>query len=54
MENDSATQLERPLGQSEPMSAISREGMEEISVGLQRLLADVFAFYLETKSLTGI
>jgi hypothetical protein len=54
MENDSATQFERPLGQSEPMSAISREGMEEISVGLRRLLADVFAFYLETKKFTGI
>ncbi len=32
------------------MSAISREGMEEISVGLRRLLADVFAFCLKTKN----
>jgi starvation-inducible DNA-binding protein len=32
------------------VSAISREGMEEISVGLRRLLADVFAFYLKTKN----
>lgn len=32
------------------MPEISREGIAEISVGLRRLLADVFAFYLKTKS----
>lgn len=32
------------------MAEMSREGIEEISVGLRRLLADVFAFYLKTKN----
>jgi starvation-inducible DNA-binding protein len=50
MENNSATRLERPLGQSQPVSEVSREGIAEISVGLRRLLADVFAFYLKTKN----
>jgi starvation-inducible DNA-binding protein len=50
MENNSATRLERPLGQSEPTSEISREGIAEISTGLRHLLADVLAFYLKTKN----
>jgi starvation-inducible DNA-binding protein len=50
MKNNNATQLERPLGQSEPTSEISREGIVEISVGLRHLLADAFAFYAKTKN----
>jgi starvation-inducible DNA-binding protein len=49
MESDNATQLERPLGQSEPTSEISREGILEISAGLRHLLADAFAFYIKIK-----
>ena len=50
MENNSATQVERPLAQSESMLEISREGIAAISVGLRRLLADVFTFYSKTKN----
>ena len=50
MENNNATQLERPLGQSEPTSEIGREGILEISAGLRHLLADAFAFYVKIKS----
>lgn len=32
------------------MTDMSREGIAEVSVGLRRLLADVFAFYLKTKT----
>jgi starvation-inducible DNA-binding protein len=50
MENNNATQLERPLGQSEPTSEISREGILEISAGLRHLLADAIAFYVKIKN----
>ena len=32
------------------MTDMSREGIAEVSVGLRRLLADVFALYLKTKN----
>lgn len=50
MERNKATHLEKPLGRSETMPGISHEGIAEISIGLRRLLADVFAFYLKTKN----
>ncbi len=50
MERNRATHLEKPSGRSETMSGISPEGIAEISVGLRRLPADVFAFYLKTKN----
>jgi DNA-binding ferritin-like protein len=37
MENNNATQLERPLGRSEPTAEISREGITEISVAAAAL-----------------
>jgi starvation-inducible DNA-binding protein len=50
MERNRATHLEKPVGRFETMPGISGEGIAEISVGLRRLLADVFAFYLKTKN----
>jgi hypothetical protein len=47
MENNNATQLERPLGQSELTSEISREDILEISADLRQLLADAFAFHVK-------
>jgi starvation-inducible DNA-binding protein len=37
-------------GPTEPMAELSREAIEEISEGLRRMLADVFALYLKTKN----
>src|SRR5881398_3917282 len=38
------------IGDFEPTADLSRNGVEEISSDLRRLLADVFALYLKTKN----
>src|SRR6266700_5916581 len=38
------------IGDFEPTADLSRNGVEEISGNLRRLLADVFALYLKTKN----
>jgi starvation-inducible DNA-binding protein len=50
MKNNTATKVERPLGQSELGPEISREGIAEVSASLRHLLADVFALYVKTKN----
>jgi len=41
---------EAGIGDSEPTADVVRNGVEEISGDLRRLLADVFALYLKTKN----
>jgi starvation-inducible DNA-binding protein len=36
--------------QTRPLSDLSSQGVEEISIGLRELLADVFALYVKTKN----
>lgn len=51
MQKSSAMQKKTPAeGLSEPMTDLSHDGIEEISDGLRRMLADVFALYLKTKN----
>src|SRR5437667_12780503 len=38
------------IGDFEPTADLSRNGVEEISSNLRRMLADVFALYLKTKN----
>ena len=50
MEN-SATRTKPPAdGPTEPAADLGRQAVDEISSGLRRLLADVFALYLKTKN----
>ncbi len=51
MEKNSATQVKTEVeGPHGPTADLGREGVAEISSALNRLLADVFALYLKTKS----
>jgi starvation-inducible DNA-binding protein len=51
MRNSEATDsASSAIGDFEPTSDLGRDGVEEISSDLRRLLADVFALYLKTKN----
>jgi starvation-inducible DNA-binding protein len=50
MSNKAITPGESAIGDFEPMPDLGRNGVEEISNDLRRLLADVFALYLKTKN----
>jgi starvation-inducible DNA-binding protein len=51
MSKSKATDSGRPaIGDLEPSADLGRNGVEEISNDLRRLLADVFALYLKTKN----
>ncbi len=50
MGNKAISSNEAAIGDFEPTADLARNGVEEISDNLRRLLADVFALYLKTKN----
>ncbi len=50
MRNKAINSGEPAIGDFEPTADLDRNGVEEISNDLRRLLADVFALYLKTKN----
>jgi starvation-inducible DNA-binding protein len=50
MGNKTISSSEAGIGDFEPTADLARNGVEEISDDLRRLLADVFALYLKTKN----
>ena len=50
MKNKAINSGESAIGDVEPTADLNRNGVEEISNDLRRLLADVFALYLKTKN----
>jgi starvation-inducible DNA-binding protein len=50
MGNKAISSSEAVIGDFEPTADLTRNGIEEISDDLRRLLADVFALYLKTKN----
>jgi starvation-inducible DNA-binding protein len=50
MGNKAISSSEAAIGDFEPTADLARNGVEEISYDLRRLLADVFALYLKTKN----
>jgi starvation-inducible DNA-binding protein len=50
MGNKAISSSEAAIGDFEPTADLARNGVEEISDNLRRLLADVFALYLKTKN----
>ncbi|PYU47184.1 MAG: hypothetical protein DMG54_01570 [Acidobacteria bacterium] len=50
MKNKAINSGQSAIGDVEPTADLNRNGVEEISNDLRRLLADVFALYLKTKN----
>ena len=50
MKNKAINSGQSAIGDVEPTADLDRNGVEEISNDLRRLLADVFALYLKTKN----
>ena len=50
MGSKAISSTEAVIGDFEPTADLSRNGIEQISADLRRLLADVFALYLKTKN----